>query len=498
MTTHAARPGTVSRSLARNRIGKPAVLSFILAAVAPLTVAAGLITSAYAVTGLTGIPAAFLVVAVILAVFAAGYTAMSRHLTHAGAFYSFIAAGLGRVPGTAAALVALGAYSCLQIALYGMLGPFAATQAAAHFGIHAPWWQFALVGWALITVLGLLRVDITGRVLATLTAAEILVIGALTVAGLSHPAGGHLTVRPLSPAGLTAGGWGTAGVLAVIAVLGCSGFEQAPVLSEEARNPRRTIPVTTYAALGLIAVMYGGSAWAIAAHAGIGQVTAAAGQQGPALLFGLGGTGFLAQAAQWLFLTSLFAAALAFHNACWRYGFAAGREGVLPGRLGRTGANSIPRAASLAQSGTALAVIVIFAAGHLPPVTGLFFDLGTTGGFGILILLAVTSLAVIGFFARDRHGETSWTRLIAPAIAAAILGTLAVLAVLHYATLLGVPPGSPAAWALPASYAAITVIGLAWGLILKHRRPDIYASIGLGPYAVTGQADPVLASRTRS
>ena len=36
------------------------------------------------------------------------------------------------------------------------------------------------------------------------------------------------------------------------------------------------------------------------------------------------------------------------------------------------------------------------------------------------------------------------------------------LAVPHYATLLGVRPGSPATWALPASYAAAAVIGLAW------------------------------------
>ena len=61
-----ARRGTVSRALARDRLGVPAVLAFILAGVAPLTVAAGLIPAAYAVTGLTGIPAAFLVVAVIL------------------------------------------------------------------------------------------------------------------------------------------------------------------------------------------------------------------------------------------------------------------------------------------------------------------------------------------------------------------------------------------------------------------------------------------------
>ena len=161
----------------------------------------------------------------------------------------------------------------------------------------------------------------------------------------------------MSPAALTSAGFGTVGVLAVVAVLGFVGFEQAPVLAEEARNPRRTIPVATYIALGMIAVVYAGASWAMAAHAGDAQVVAAAGKQGPGLLFGLGGSGALAQAAQWLFLTSLFAAALAFHNCVWRYIFALGREHVLPAALGRTGANNIPKAASLAQSVTGLAVI---------------------------------------------------------------------------------------------------------------------------------------------
>ena len=90
-------------------------------------------------------------------------------------------------------------------------------------------------------------------------------------------------------------------------------------------------------------------------------------------------------------------------------------------------------------------------------MTDLFFWLGTTGGFGILLLLALTSVAVIAFFARDPRGETAWRRLIAPALAAVLLTGIVVLAVLHYATLLGVPPGSPAAWALPASYAVVAV-----------------------------------------
>jgi len=96
--THAAgsRAGGMSRALARDRLGVPSVLFFVLAGVAPLTVAAGVIPTAYQTTGLTGIPAAFLVIAVILAIFAAGYVAMTRHITNSGAFYAFVSRGIGR------------------------------------------------------------------------------------------------------------------------------------------------------------------------------------------------------------------------------------------------------------------------------------------------------------------------------------------------------------------------------------------------------------------
>ena len=234
-------------------------------------------------------------------------------------------------------------------------------------------------------------------------------------------------------------------------------------------------------------MVYAGASWAMAAHAGTSHVVAAAAAQGPGLLFGLSGNAALSQAAQVLFVTSLFAAALAFHNAVWRYAFALGRENVLPAALGRTGANNIPRAASLAQSATGLVVIALYALTGQNPMARLFFWLGTSGGFGIIVLLAATSVAVIAFFARDAHGQNTWRRVIAPALAAIMLTAIAVLAVQHYAILLGVPSGDPAAWALPASYAAVAAIGLAWGVILKIRRPQVYATIGLGAHAVTGQ-----------
>jgi hypothetical protein len=112
-----------------------------------------------------------------------------------------------------------------------------------------------------VAVLGLARVDITGRVLGVLLCAELAVIVAQTVGGLARPAGGHLSFAALSPAALGSAGFATFGVLAVVAVLGFVGFEQAPVLAEEAKNPRRTVPAATYAALGMIAVVYAGASW---------------------------------------------------------------------------------------------------------------------------------------------------------------------------------------------------------------------------------------------
>ena len=107
---------------------------------------------------------------------------------------------------------------------------------------------------------------------------------------------------------------------------------------------------------------------------------------------------------------------------------------------------------------------------------------------GILILLAVTAVAVIVFFHADPRGEPTWTRITAPALAAVLLGGIVVLAVWHYNTLLGVAPGSVPAWAFPAAYVAVAATGIGWALVLRSRRPQVYATIGLGAHAITGQA----------
>src|SRR5262249_33482032 len=162
-----------------------------------------------------------------------------------------------------------------------------------------------------------------------------------------------------------------------------------------------------------------------------------AGQQGPEMMFNLA-TGDVASIGRGLFLTSMFAALLAYHNFVGRYMYSLGREGTLPRVFGRTGArSSAPWVASLAQSAIPLVVILVVVTQPGDPVLNLFFWARTTGGFGILVLLAVPSVAGVGFFARTRQIlEPLWRRIIAPVVSGVLLIGMVVLAVRNYPTLI--------------------------------------------------------------
>src|SRR5690349_15451716 len=109
--------------LRRRRLGVIHLVFFTVAASAPLTVLGG------------GVTLAFLILALTLAIFAAGYAGMSRYVANAGAFYSYLAQGLGRVWGVSGAFVALIAYNAIQIGLYGLFGAVFADFAGSMLGI---------------------------------------------------------------------------------------------------------------------------------------------------------------------------------------------------------------------------------------------------------------------------------------------------------------------------------------------------------------------------
>jgi len=488
----------ISSALAADRLGIPDVIYFVMSAAAPLTVVAGVVTTAYAVTGITGLPVAFIAVGAVLALFSVGYVTMARHMVNAGAFYAYVARGLGRPAGVAAAWVALVAYNALQVGLYGALGAAALPLLDQWLGVHPAWWIVALVAWALVGILGMMRVEVNGTILAVLLTTEIAVILLFDAADLIHPAGGTVALDALSPSALSSSG---VGALLVIAVLGFVGFESSVVFSEESRDPRRTVPIATFLSVAIIAALYAVSSWAMTVVTGPDKIVDTARKDGAETIFNLahahlGGT--VVDIARVLFVTSVFAAMISFHNTTARYIFALGRERVLPPVFGRTGVRTgAPKAGSVSQTVLGLVVIVLYAVLGLDPLVQLFFYGGTLGGFGVLLLIAATSIAVLVFFARNQTGENAWRRVIAPALATICLLAIVYLAVDNFATLLGVKPSSPLRWLLPGSYLVAIAVGLMWALVLRGANADVYRRIGLGAKASSSQTVPAVAPPSR-
>lgn len=489
MSSTATQPSEsqLSNALARNRLGVAAVVFFVMSAAAPLTVVAGVVPTGIAVTGLTGISVAFVAVALVLAIFSVGYVAMARHISNAGAFYAYVSRGFGRPVGVGASWVALLAYNMFQVASYGGFGAIAQPLFQDWFGVDIPWWGFGLIAWAMVAVLGVRDVAVNGKVLATLLVAEIALTVIFSIAEILSD-GFQASSAPVDVSQLTGAG---AGALLVMAITGFVGFEQSVVFSEESRDPKRTVPRATYIAIALIAVIYAFASWAMISAAG-GDVVARAGAEGPELFFNLasGPLGSIAlHLGHILFLTSLIAAMISFHNIISRYMFSLGREGVLPRLFGRTvPGTGAPKNGSLAQSAVGLIVIVAYAVAGWDPLVQLFFWGGTGGGLGVLLLITLTAFAVIGYFARNPQGEDLMHRVIAPVVGAVLLVVVSYLALDNIATLLGVEPGSTTAIVVPSSFGVVLVLGIIWGLFLKGSRPQVYAGIGQGASAATSSS----------
>lgn len=469
--------------LSRRRIGVVSLFFFTVAASAPMTVLAGGVTTMFAVTGIPGVPLSFLILGVALALFSVGYAAMSRYVANAGAFYSYLANGLGRESAVGGAFVALVSYNAIQIGLYGLFG----------FGIRAfivektnfdmPWWAWALCALVLIGILGAARIDLNARVLAVFLTCEVIAVTVYDVVAFAHPHGGSVSTDGMMPSKLFVSGLGAVFAFAVAAF---TGFESGASYSEECQDPRRTVARATYCTVAFTAIFYAVSAWAMASNVGSADLQKAAADPvngGPGLVFGVLGqytNSTVADAANVLFLSSVFAALLSFHNAVARYLFALGRERVLPKGLARIGVRTGgPLLGSLVQTTLALVVVVLFALSHADPVLKMFTWLSGMSAVGVVLLMTGTSAGVIGFFLKRRDAdENAWQRAIAPALATLALGALVVLLVVNFDSLLGTDPNSPLRWLFPAIVLAAAVVGIIWGAMLRRNRPDVYEGIG--------------------
>jgi len=497
-----SKRGDVS-TLRKGAVGLAGVLFLTVTGSAPIS--AMLFNTPIAVgygNGL-GTPAAFLFATIVLTIFSVGYVAMSRKVTTAGGFYSYISHGLGRELGLGTGFAAVVAYSVFEASLCGGFAYFlqlGLTNLGSLTGLtwlgYIQWPWLALFMVVAISLITYFDIRITARILGVFLVGEVvfLLIFDLFMIARGLTTSTAFTLEALNPvkafqgfgpAGTLAGGAAAIGLF--FAFWSWVGFEMAPNYGEESRNPKRIVPLAMYVSVVGLGIFYIITSWAPFAgypnlHAAIAQS-----QTDPAHFYLLPASQYavvgVSQLLSILIITGSFACGMAFHNTAARYFYSLGRERVLPVSLGKTHPKyKSPHIASITQSVIAALIVIAFAlfAGRDNPTQQAYLDLyGLMAVMGVIVILAVqalVSVAILVYFWRNHGTEVHWwSTVLAPIIS--LIGQAAVLFLL-FQNLSFIGGGLGLANWLGPIDAVIFIAGIGLAFYLKSSQPDKYKTLG--------------------
>jgi amino acid transporter len=335
-------------------------------------------------------------------------------------------------------------------------------------GPSVPWWVWTFAVLAVAGLLGYRHIELSSKVLGVLLVAEVAIVLVMD-AGIVFQGGGDegLSTAFLQPSEILSG---APGIGLMFAIAGFIGFEATAIFRDEARDPNRTVPRATYLALAIIGGFYTLSSWAIVSAWGDSSI----GEQAAADPGGIVvnttaqyvGTA-AADVMQVLFVTSLFACILSFHNVLSRYAFSLGNTGVLPVVCGRSHArHASPHVASLVTSAVGALLMAVCAIAGLDPVLEIFTWLAGIASVGIVVLMLLACLAVLVFFRRTGLDRRPWNSLVAPTLGLIGLALILVLLVKNLPLLMG---GSTA---LGVGAGLLLAVALASGWLLAAARPN--------------------------
>ncbi|MCZ2290613.1 MAG: APC family permease [Burkholderiales bacterium] len=457
-------------ALHRDALGVAGIVFLVLAAVAPLTGIVVVAALAIALGNGGGTPVSFLIVSLVLLLFAVGYAQMSRQLVNAGGFYAFVVKGLGRTGGLIAGLIATLGYNFFVVGTIGTSGFFMQVVIADLTGFDLHWYAWGFLSIVASFVMARSGIDFSSRILGVFLVLEVLMLVVFDVAVFMRHG------FDVSAFGTKAALSGSLPIGLLLASTGFLGFEATSLFSEEARNPMKTIPRATYTAIIAIGVILGVTTWAVVTATGVEQAQEVALKHlaDGDLVFSLGRSYLgdtMAVVMQVLLLVSLFAAMLAFHNSATRYLYALGRARVLPVGLCRTRENGAPATAGVVQAGFAAIVAGLFALAGLNPIETLVPAMLGFGTLSILVLQALAALSIVMWF-RKRSDPRLWSTLVAPGVGFLGLLVIVTLAVLNFRIVAG--SENPLILALPLLLVLAVVVGIFYGAYLRRARPAVY------------------------
>jgi len=399
-----------------------------------------------------------LIAAIAMGFVAYAFVIFTRTFNSAGSVYGFT----GAVAGPYFGFLSVWALTLVYVNFAG--GVYASTAdeaqpAFASLGIHWPWPVYALIVFALVTILAFLDVKISATIILIVEGVSILLVIVASViitakGGYHHHA---FSSAPFRATGLSGAALGLGTVYAFSVF---SGFEGAATLGEEAHQPRRNIPRAIWISLAAVAT-YEILVSAVIQNA-FPNIKALSLSAVPLVsVTNSFVSPWFGDLINWGAVLSSFGAALALVVGASRMVFALGRDGFGPKILKKTS-----RATGAPTGAVGLVAIVSF----VVLLSFLWERQATTAvalilTYGADLIIAAYVLAVVAALVLVVRAKMPWYRGAILAIGLVILGYMA------KETFVPLPSG-PYRWDFLAAAASL-VVGLALPLVSPRLRAGI-------------------------
>jgi amino acid transporter len=459
--------GRAQPRLARNTVGLTGAVVMSAALMGP---AVSTFFNPQFSTPFSGEATPFVYLACLLAILvvASGIIEMARELPSAGAFYTYVARGIGPRAGFVTGGLMFAAYALLPPAEIGLIGSYVQNTLRAEVHVDIPWWLIGMAPAGAMIVLAIGGIRTSLRSALVLFAVEVGVVVLLALIVVGHGGRHGLSLHPLSPGASPHGLHGLATGF-VFAALSFVGFEAAATLGDEVRIARRVVPRAILISSAVVGLIYVFCVWAEVCGLGAAATNRLGGTATP-------WNDLAAAYAAWMkwpviaaSVSSMFAVMINSSNGLVRILHTMGREGLLPrmfAAVDRRRLTPVNTALVTGAFAIACALMVGAISGGLDEPRGgsnVYGYLGFLLTLGILPVYVLTNLATARYFARTgrfraiRHG-------LLPLGGAGLMVALLVGQIVEQTS-------APYTW-LPWAIAVWVALAAAGALWLARRRPQ--------------------------
>lgn len=297
----------------------------------------------------------------------------------------------------------------LQPILFGLFFNALLTFMGVHGTGMGTWAIGVVIDTVLVLYLTYRGIQLSTRSAVIFITIEMLVVIALAITiAVTKVASGHFSVAPFNPT-LIKGGLTGFWAAMILGILSYTGFDVISTVAEEARHPRRLLPIATLLCMVGVGVFWALTSWMLSIAVPLSEV---------ARLNASGITAVTPIAAKYWGVGQIFVtltgmtAATAVYVACSvgasRAIFAMARQGTLPARLGKLHPKfQVPWNAMHLVFGTSLIGVFVVSLILANPLTAYVWWAGPIVFFALITYIFV-NLANIVYFARFARARFNW------------------------------------------------------------------------------------------